>query len=264
MKKDFTKALLVVSFGTSFPETRQKTIDKLEEDLQNTFPGRVFYRAWTSKMIIKKILRRDGDKINTVTEAMEAMLADGVKDVLIQPTHILGGVENDMMIAEAMAFADRFDKITIGAPLLITTEDCKAAIRAVAEEFAGPEDEAVVLMGHGTTHQTNTVYAALDYMFKDMGYPNFFMGTVEAYPDFEAMLRLLQKSPYRRVKLAPFMIVAGDHANNDMAGDDDDSWKSMLLAAGYKVETVVKGLGELPAIRRILTQHAQAAAAEAE
>ena len=251
-----TKSILVVSFGTSYDDTREKTIDKLEEDLQNAFPDRKFYLAWTSKMIIKKIWKRDGIKIHTVTEAMEEMLADGIRDVVIQPTHILGGVENDFMTEDAMAFADQFDSIVIGDPLLIETEDYFATIDAVTAEYDVPKDEALVFMGHGTTHQTNSVYAALDYMFKDSGHENYFMGTVEAYPEFENMLKLLKKSPYQKVTLAPFMIVAGDHANNDMAGDEDDAWKTMLEKEGYEVSCVLKGLGEIPAIRRIFTEHA--------
>lgn len=253
------QAILVVSFGTSYHETREKTIDKLEKDLQAAFPERKLYRAWTSKMIIKKILKRDGVKIHTVTEAMETMLADGIRDVLIQPTHILGGVENDLMTADAMAFADRFDSIVIGDPLLIETEDFFATIDAIAAEYDIPDHEGLVLMGHGTTHQTNAVYAALDYMFKDAGHENYFMGTVEAYPEFETMLKLLKKSPYRKVTLLPFMIVAGDHANNDMAGDEDDAWKTMLEKEGYEVTCILKGLGEIPGIRRIFTNHAKKA-----
>lgn len=256
MEKNQQKAILVVSFGTSYHDTREKTIDKLEEDLQKAFPDRTFYRAWTSKMIIKKVLKRDGIKVNTVTEAMEQMMADGVKDVVIQPTHILGGVENDFMTADAMAFAEQFDSIVIGAPLLIETEDFFTTIEAVVKEFAVPDDEAMVFMGHGTTHQTNSVYAALDYMFKDAGHDNYFIGTVEAYPEFDTMLKLLKKSPYKKVTLAPFMIVAGDHANNDMAGDEDDAWKAMLEKEGYEVTCVLKGLGEIPSIRKIFTSHA--------
>lgn len=251
------EALLVVSFGTSYDSTRKKTIDKLEEQLSAEFPDRTMYRAWTSKMIIKKILKRDGIKINTVTEAMEEMAAAGIEDVLIQPTHILSGVENDFMTNDALAFKDRFKSIIFGDPLLMYTEDFLATVKAVAEEFSYlARDEALVLMGHGTTHQTNAVYAALDYIFKAQGHNNVFVGTVEGYPDFDTMLGFLKKTDYKKVTLAPFMIVAGDHASNDMAGDDEDSWKSLLEAEGYRVNCVLKGLGEYPGIRRIFVDHA--------
>jgi sirohydrochlorin cobaltochelatase len=257
------KALLVVSFGTSFHDTREKTIDKLERDIQAAFPDRKLYRAWTSKMIIAKLLRRDGIHIDTVSEAMARMLADGVTDVLVQPTHILGGVENDFMTADVLAFADKFAKIAIGDPLLVETEDIFKTIEAVVSELAPADDRTLVLMGHGTTHQTNTVYAALDYMFKDAGHANVFVGTVEAYPTFENVLRMLKASGYKKVTLAPFMIVAGDHATNDMAGADEDSWKSMLEAEGYEVECVLRGIGEFEGIGAIFREHAEKAAAEA-
>lgn len=251
------QALLVVSFGTSYDSTREKTIDKLESKLSAAFPDRTMYRAWTSKMIIKKILNRDGIKINTVTEAMEQMAADGIEDVLIQPTHILSGVENDFMTNDALAFKDKFKSITFGDPLLMYTDDFLATVSAVAEEFSHlAQDEALVLMGHGTTHQTNAVYAALDYIFKAQGHNNVFVGTVEGYPDFDTMLDFLKKTEYKKVTLAPFMIVAGDHASNDMAGDDEDSWKSLLEAEGYSVNCVLKGLGEYPAIGQVFVDHA--------
>ncbi|MDO4542065.1 MAG: sirohydrochlorin cobaltochelatase [Bacillota bacterium] len=251
------KALLVVSFGTSYDSTREKTIDKLEEELSAAFSECTLYRAWTSKMIIKKILKRDGIKINTVTEAMERMLADGIEDVLIQPTHILSGVENDLMTEEALAFEDRFAKSSFGEPLLMYTDDFLATVKAVAEEFKElPANEALVFMGHGTTHQANSVYAALDYIFKAEGYKNIFIGTVEGYPDFDTMLKMLKETEYKKVTLAPFMVVAGDHATNDMAGEDEDSWKSQLEDSGYDVHCVLKGLGEYSGIRQIFIDHA--------
>lgn len=251
------KGLLVVSFGTSFDETRAKTIDKLEEELSAAFPDRAFYRAWTSKIIMKKIFKRDGIKINNVREAMAKMAEDGIEEVLIQPTHILSGVENDLMTEDALAFSDKFQKIIFGDPLLMYTDDFFVVADSVAKEFSHLDaDTALVLMGHGTTHQTNAVYAALDYIFKARGYKNIFVGTVEGYPDFDTMLGMLKESPYSKVILTPFMIVAGDHANNDMAGDEEDSWKVLLEREGYEVECVLKGLGEYTSIRKIFIDHA--------
>jgi len=253
------KALLVVSFGTSYAETRAKTIDKLEAALAAALPERRFYRAWTSKMIIAKVNRRDGLQIPTVAEALRQMQADGVTDLLVQPTHILPGKENDLMLAEIRAQLAGFERVAVGQPLLTSGEDMFKTIDIVAEELDNVPDVALVLMGHGTGHQVNTSYAALDYMFKDRGHCNIFVGTVEAYPGLDNVISLLSKTPYSRVRLAPFMIVAGDHANNDMAGDGPDSWKNRLLEAGYTVECTLRGLGESEQIAQLFCAHALAA-----
>lgn len=250
------KAVLVVSFGTTFHETREKTIDKIEEEIRANYPDYAFYRAWTSKMIIRKLMERDQIKINTVEEAMAQMEQDGITELIVQPTHILNGIENDLMTEDVNRHREHFSKIMFSAPLLTSTEDCKMVIEALMEEL-GPVDpqEALVFMGHGTTHHTNTVYAALDYMFKDMGYPNVFMGTVEAYPEIDSLLKLVKQSGAKKVRLAPFMIVAGDHATNDLLGEEEDSWKSIFAGQGYEVTGQLKGLGEYPRIRAIFLKH---------
>ena len=165
------KAILAVSFGTSFHETREKTIDRIEADLAAAYPEYTLYRAWTSKMIITKLKKRDGIVIPTVAEAVEQMISDGVQELIVQPTHIINGIENDLMKEDVLARKEAFEKIAFGDPLLTTTEDNVAVLQAVMSEFpALAEDEALVFMGHGTTHYANTVYAALDYTFKDLGY----------------------------------------------------------------------------------------------
>lgn len=251
------KALLVVSFGTSYHETREKTIDCLEEELSAVFPDRTFYRAWTSSIIRKKLKNRDNISIFSVAEAMVQMTKDGIEDVLVQPTHILSGTENDLMTAAIKEREGDFQRVVIGEPLLFSSADYFDIIAALAKTYSLPDDTALVMMGHGTEHYTNSAYAALDYMMKDKGHDQYFVGTVEGYPDFEAMLRLLQKSPYQKVQLVPLMIVAGDHANNDMVGEDADSWKNRLEKAGYEVTYVLKGLGEIKEIRDIFIHHAQ-------
>jgi sirohydrochlorin cobaltochelatase len=188
---------------------------------------------------------------------MEQMAKDGIEDILVQPTHILNGTENDRMIADIAQRDNDFQRIAIGEPLLYATKDYFDTIHALTKTYPLPKDTALVMMGHGTEHYTNSAYAALDYMMKDRGLNHYFVGTVEGYPDFEAMLRLLQKSPYKKVQLIPLMIVAGDHANNDMVGEDDDSWKNLLEKAGYEVSYVLKGLGEIKEIRDIFICHAQ-------
>lgn len=255
------KALLVVSFGTSYEETRKKTIDKIEEDLAASFPDRRLYRAWTSKMIIKKLKNRDNIIVDTVPEALERMAADGVTDLLVQPTHVLNGLENEWMREDILKVKDRFETIRIGDPLLMYTEDFFTVIRGLMASLPIPaEDEALVFMGHGTSHSTNMTYPALDYMFKDRGFPHVLIGTVEGYPELDSVLRdLKEMKTVRKVYLAPFMVVAGDHALNDMAGDDEDSWKSQLTEAGYEVECILKGLGEFDALRKLFSEHAEKA-----
>ena len=253
-----TKAILVVSFGTSFPETRKRNITAIENDIAAAFPDRTLYQAWTSKMIMKKLLRTENKKINNVREAMEAMMADGIRDVIIQPTHVINGIENDLMKEDALAYRDRFDSIRFGAPLLTSEEDSEAVVKAVAHEFSDlPEDVMLVLMGHGTTHYANSIYAALDYRFKDMGYENISLGTVEAYPSLDSIMKMAHAKQVQSVVLAPFMIVAGDHATNDMAGANEDSWRSQFEAAGFAVSCVMKGLGEYPDVRKIFVEHAK-------
>lgn len=255
-KEQKKRAILVVSFGTSYTQTRKRTIDQIEEDIHAAYPSYPLYRAWTSGMIRKKLEKRDGIRIFDVTEAMEQMRRDGIEEVIVQPTHVLNGIENEQMTADVLAYRDQFAQIVIGAPLLTSQEDSDRAVRVIGEELALAEDEALVLMGHGTPHYANAIYAALDYQFKDEGYPNIFIGTVEAYPAFESLLRRVEAFGPKRIIVAPFMIVAGDHATNDLAGDGEDSWKSRFEAAGYEVKCVLKGLGEYPGIRKLFLEHA--------
>lgn len=254
------KAILVVSFGTSYHETREKTIDAIETSIAEAFPQYTIYRAWTSKMIMAKLLKRDGIKIHNVKEAMEQMKKDGITDVIIQPTHVINGIENDLMKEDALSYRDDFHSIAFGNPLLTSEQDNWDMIDAISQEFSSlKEKEALVLMGHGTTHYANAIYAALDYSFKDKGHSNIFLGTVEAYPSMETILRMIRESSCKRVVLAPFMIVAGDHASNDMAGDNPDSWRSQFEKAGFPVECHLKGLGEYPAVHQLLIRHVQEA-----
>lgn len=256
VSKETKKAILAVSFGTSHNDTRKITIDAIEQDMQAAFPDYALYRAWTSKMIIKKVNARDGVHICNVKEAMEKMLQDGITDVLVQPTHVIKGIENDLMKEDALAFQEQFHSISFGDPLLTSEQDNLAVIDAITSEFKTlTKDEVLVLMGHGTTHYANAIYAALDYTFKDKGYSNIFLGTVEAYPTMESLLKMVHAYQPKKVVLAPFMIVAGDHAKNDMASDEPDSWYSQFKAAGYDVEPVLKGLGEYTGIRKLFIEH---------
>ena len=252
------KGLLAVSFGTSVNETREKTIDAIERELAAACPDCQLYRAWTSRMIIRKLKQRDQVQIDTVKEAFARMLADGITEVIVQPTHVIKGIENEQMMEEIRSFSEHFEKISVGEPLLSSEEDFQKVIEAVMEEQEDLEpQEALLLMGHGTEHHVNPVYAALGYMFKDLGYENVHVGTVEAYPSFASVLRLVKASDVKKVRLAPFMVVAGDHAMNDMAGGGEDSWKSLLEAEGYEVTCVLKGLGEYKGIQKLYAEHAK-------
>lgn len=256
------KAILLVSFGTSYEESRKKTIDKILEEVTNAFPDYQIYQAWTSKMIIHTLQQRDHIHIPTIEEAMTQILSDGITDLTVQPTHLINGLENDVMKETILSMASADINVQFGNPLLTSTEDNHKVLAAVMQEFKNisPKD-ALVFMGHGTTHYVNSVYAALDYTLKDMGYEHVFMGTVEAYPDLEVLIRQVSHTNPRQVHLAPFMLVAGDHANNDMAGEDEDSWKSRFEAAGYEVVCHIRGLGEYENIRKIYLEHLQEAIA---
>lgn len=254
--------ILAVSFGTSHEDTRKKTIEAIEEEIAENYPQARVYRAWTSGMIIRK-LEKSGYHVDTVTEAMERMKQDGITHVIVQPTHVLNGLENDIMKEEISSYEGEFSAVAFGDPLLTTEEDCQKTTELLIQEFSGvPKDTAVIFMGHGTEHYVNPVYAALDYRMKAMGQENIYFGTVEAYPDFETVLGLVKKAGYRKAVLAPFMIVAGDHAKNDMAGEEEDSWKNRLEQEGFQVQYVLKGLGEYEGIRQLFLEHIRRAKEE--
>ena len=184
------------------------------------------------------------------------MIADGITEVIVQPTHVINGIENDLMKEDALAFKNHFERITFGDPLLTTQQDHVEIVNAICQEFSDlPSDCALILMGHGTSHYANDVYAALDYRFKDLGHDNIHLATVEGYPTLENVIRLVKEQGAKKVILTPFMIVAGDHARNDMSGEDEDSWKNQFQAAGYEVECCLKGLGEYPAVQNMLIRH---------
>ena len=245
------KAILVVSFGTSYKETREKTIDQIELDIQNYFPNYKVYRAFTSNMIIKKLKRVYDLSIDTVSEALNRIVNDGVNDLIVQPTHIINGIENDFMISEIEKFKLKFNSIKIGSPLLTSTSDYIDLVETIIDEYSFiKDDEALVCMGHGTEHHANSAYISLDYIFKAHDKKNFFIGTVEGYPEIDIIVKALKKFKPSKVYLVPLMIVAGDHANNDMAGEED-SFKTKLQDEGFEPECIIKGLGEYEDIRKI-------------
>ena len=261
------KELLVVSFGTSFNDSRRLTIGGIESAIAEAIPEYSVRRGFTAQIIIDHVERRDGIHIDNVTEALERAVANGVKTLVVQPTHLMHGFEYDDVIAELAEYADAFEGgITVGEPLLTSDEDFDRVADVMIDQRKEYDDgeTALVYMGHGTEHEYNKIYAQMQEVLSGKGAENYYVGTVEAEPSVDDVLEAIQDKGYTRVVLRDMMVVCGDHANNDMAGDEEDSWKSIFTAAGYDVECVLEGLGQVPEIQQIYVEHAQAAVAEAE
>lgn len=254
------KAVLVISFGSSFDSAR-KEIENAEQAIAEKLDGYKLYTAFTSGMIRNK-LKKNGVEIMSPEEAVDAAIADGTEYLIVQPTHLLYGDEYDKLCRAVENKRDNFKQVVIGKPLLADYNDIERVLGAIDSEIPHDEDEAVVLMGHGTEHFCNTVYAAADFFAKARGFNNFFIGTVEAWPDIDNVIDDLKMNGVKRCVLVPFMLVAGDHANNDMAGDDEDSWKSLIEASGISARCVVSGLGNLKSVCDIYAEHAVKAAGE--
>ena len=254
------KALLVISFGTSFRDTCEKTIEALEKDLAAAFPERKFYRAWTSGFIRKKLKERDGLIILSPEEALEQMKQDGIQDVLIQPTHMLAGGEFEKVTAALKPYTDAFEKAVIGRPLMESEEDIRLFVDKLAE-ITGQigADEIAVFMGHGSSETKIPVYDRINQICEETGRKQICVGTVEFEPGIAPVLEKVKELKPKKVYLAPLLVVAGDHANNDMAGDEEDSWKNQIAKEGCEVECILKGLGEYEAIRTLYVQHAKEA-----
>ena len=252
------KELLVVSFGTSYNDNRRLTIGAIENALQEACPDWSVRRAFTSQIIIDHVAKRDGEIIDNVHDALERAIKNGVKILVVQPTHLMDGFEYTDLRNELAEYADAFDRIVLGDALLTSDADYTAVAEAVVAATKEYDDgeTAVCFMGHGTEAASNAVYTKMQDVLSDMGCAHYYIGTVEAEPSVEDVMEAVKAGSYKRVVLRPLMIVAGDHANNDMAGDEDDSWKSVFEAAGFEVSCVVEGLGQLEAIRQLIAAHA--------
>ncbi|MGN0658637.1 MAG: sirohydrochlorin cobaltochelatase [Emergencia sp.] len=254
-------AILVVSFGTSYNDSREATIGAIETAIQDAFPQYEVRRAFTSQIIIDKLKDRDGEEIDNVTEALDRAAADGIKNLVVQPTHLMDGLEYNDLKDELAKYEDVFDQIVLGEPLLTSDEDFENVITAITDATKDYDDgeTAIVFMGHGTEAESNHVYADMQDKLAADEFANYYIGTVEAEPTLDDVIAALKDGEYKKVVLEPLMVVAGDHANNDMAGDEEDSWKTALENEGYEVECLLQGLGQIEGIRDIYVAHTQAA-----
>lgn len=275
--------ILVVSFGTSFNDSRVADIGGVEKAIQAANPDWSVRRAFTAQIIINHVQARDGEKIDNVDQALQRAIDNGVKNLVVQPTHLMHGAEYDELVEALDNYKDKFESVTVAEPLLgevgadatVVNEDkAKVAedITAEAVKDAGydsleavkADSTAFVFMGHGTSHTAKVSYSQMASQMAALGYDNVFVGTVEGEPEetaCEAVIEAVKAAGYKNVILRPLMVVAGDHANNDMAGADDDSWKSMFTASGNfdKVDTQIAGLGEIEAVQQIYVDHTKAA-----
>ena len=273
--------LLVVSFGTSFNDSRVADIKGIEDALQAAYPDWSVRRAFTAQIIINHIQARDGEKIDNMTQALDRAVANGVKNLVVQPTHLMHGAEYDEMCEAIEAYKDQFESVSIAEPMLgevgsdatVINADKEAvakAITAAAVSEAGFESleaakdagTAFVFMGHGTAHVAKVTYSQMQAQMQNLGYENVFIGTVEGEPEetsAEAVIEAVKAAGYTNVVLRPLMVVAGDHANNDMAGSDDDSWKTVFEAAGFTVDCQIHGLGEIADVQALYVAHTKAA-----
>ena len=275
--------LLVVSFGTSFNDSRVKDIKGIEDALQAAYPDWSVRRAFTAQIIINHVQARDGEKIDNMQQAMDRAVANGVKNLVVQPTHLMHGAEYDEMLEMIDSYRDKFETVAVAEPLLgevgsdasVINEDKEAVAKAVTAaavkdagydslDAAAEDKVAFVFMGHGTSHTAKVSYTQMQSQMNALGYKNVFIGTVEGEPEetaCENVIEAVKAAGYTKVVLRPLMVVAGDHANNDMAGDDEDSWKSQFEASGEfdSVDCQIAGLGEVADIQQLYVAHTKAA-----
>ena len=275
--------LLVVSFGTSFNASRAADIKGIEDALQAAYPDWSVRRAFTAQIIINHVQARDGEKIDNMQQAMDRAVANGVKNLVVQPTHLMHGAEYDEMMEMIDSYRDKFESVAVAEPLLgevgadaaVINSDKEAVAKAITAaavkdagfdslDAAAAEKTAFVFMGHGTSHTAKISYSQMQTTMQTLGYDNVFIGTVEGEPEetaCENVIETVKAAGYTKVVLRPLMVVAGDHANNDMAGADDDSWLSQFKASGAfeEVDTQIAGLGEISDIQQLYIAHTKAA-----
>ena len=275
--------LLVVSFGTSFNDSRAEDVKGIEDALAEAYPDWSVRRAFTAQIIINHVEARDDEVIDNMQQALDRAVENGVKNLVVQPTHLMHGAEYDEMTEAINEYKDKFESVAIAEPMLgevgddatVINDDKKAVAQAITDEAckeagfdsmdaAAEAGTAFVFMGHGTSHTANVTYDQMQTQMEDLGFKNAFIGTVEGEPEDTACDKVIEKvkeAGYKNVVLRPLMVVAGDHANNDMAGDDEDSWKSQFVASGNfdKVDCQIEGLGRVEAVEKLYVEHTKAA-----
>ena len=275
--------LLVVSFGTSYNDSRVADIKGIEDALQEAYPDWSVRRAFTAQIIINHVQARDGEAIDNMQQALDRAVENGVKNLVVQPTHLMHGAEYDEMMEVLDSYNDKFESISVAEPMLgevgddasIINEDKAAVAEAIANaavkdagyetmDASAEDGTAFVFMGHGTSHTAKVTYSQMQTQMNEFGYKNAFIGTVEGEPEetsCDAVIEAVKEAGYKKVVLRPLMVVAGDHANNDMAGAEEDSWKSMFEASGAfeNVDTQITGLGSLPEVQQLFVEHTKTA-----
>ena len=275
--------LLVVSFGTSFNDSRAEDVKGIEDALAEAYPDWSVRRAFTAQIIINHVEARDDEVIDNMQQALDRAVENGVKNLVVQPTHLMHGAEYDEMTEAINGYKDKFESVAIAEPMLgevgddatVINDDKKAVAQAITDEAckeagfdsmdaAAEAGTAFVFMGHGTSHTANVTYDQMQTQMENLGFKNAFIGTVEGKPEDTACDKVIEKvkeAGYKNVVLRPLMVVAGDHANNDMAGDDEDSWKSQFVASGNfdKVDCQIEGLGRIEAVEKLYVEHTKAA-----
>ena len=275
--------LLVVSFGTSFNDSRAEDVKGIEDALAKAYPDWSVRRAFTAQIIINHVEARDSENIDNMQQALDRAVENGVKNLVVQPTHLMHGAEYDEMTEAINGYKDKFESVAIAEPMLgevgddatVINDDKKAVAQAITDEAykeagfdsmdaAAEAGTAFIFMGHGTSHTANVTYDQMQTQMEDLGFKNAFIGTVEGKPEDTACDKVIEKvkeAGYKNVVLRPLMVVAGDHANNDMAGDDEDSWKSQFVASGNfeNVDCQIEGLGRIEAVEQIYVDHTKAA-----
>ena len=275
--------LLVVSFGTSFNDSRAEDVKGIEDALAEAYPDWSVRRAFTAQIIINHVEARDDEVIDNMQQALDRAVENGVKNLVVQPTHLMHGAEYDEMTEAINGYKDKFESVAIAEPMLgevgddatVINDDKKAVAQAITDEAckeagfdsmdaAAEAGTAFVFMGHGTSHTANITYDQMQTQMENLGFKNAFIGTVEGKPEDTACDKVIEKvkeAGYKNVVLRPLMVVAGDHANNDMAGDEEDSWKSQFVASGNfdKVDCQIEGLGRIEAVEKLYVEHTKAA-----
>lgn len=258
------KAILAVSFGTTYEDTRKLTIDKIEERISNTFKDYEVRRAFTAHIIINVLKTRDGIIVDTPEEALRKLSEEGFEEIIVQPLHLIPGEEYQYVTDVVQSFKKYFKKITLGRPILFfkggeeeLPDDYKILVEAIEDTI--PKTGITIFMGHGSVHVANACYSCLQLVFQDKGFNNVYIANVEGYPELTNVITRL-KNNYENISdfevmLMPLMLVSGDHAKNDMAGEEEDSWKNLLLKEGFKVNLYLHGLGEIKAFQNIYIKH---------